>query len=101
MPYCTRCRQEIDATDNYCRQCGRALQPGTGFWYTHSGIILLMLVLGPFALITVYLSKVISRTAKAVYSILILLFTAYLGYACWQMFVLIQELLQSSLALPY
>lgn len=60
-----------------------------------------MLVLGPFALITVYLSKVISRTAKAVYSVLILLMSVYFGYCCWKIFALMQEMLNSSLALPY
>lgn len=101
MPYCPKCRQEIDELDNFCRRCGKPLKPGTGFWYSHSGIILLMLVLGPFALITVFLSKIISPTAKAVYCVVILLFTIYLGYACWQFFVLMQEMVASPLVLPY
>ncbi len=101
MPFCPKCRQEIDELDNFCRSCGKPLKPGTGFWYSHSGIILLMLVLGPFALIPVFLSKTLSTAAKAIYCVVILLFTVYLCYACWQFFVLMQQMFTSPLVMPY
>ena len=101
MLFCPKCSQEIDERDNFCRRCGRALKPGTGFWFSHSGIILLMLILGPFALIPVYLSKMLSTTAKAVYCVVITLFTIYLGYVCWQFFTLAQQMLSTTLPMPY
>lgn len=101
MSVCPKCALEVDEKDNYCRRCGRALQPGTGFWYSHSGIILLAVVLGPFALIPVYLSKIISPTAKWIYTLLLALFTVYLGYVCWKIFLLMQEMMSSTLLLPY
>ncbi len=101
MLFCPKCSQEIDERDNYCRRCGRALKPGTGFWYSHSGIILLMLVLGPFALIPLYMSKILSLRAKAIYCAVITLFTLYLGYVCWQIFTLTQQMLEATLGMPY
>ena len=47
---CPKCYSLCDETDNFCRRCGKSLKPGTGFLYSHSGIILLAVILGPFAL---------------------------------------------------
>jgi len=83
---CLKCGGWCDESDNFCRRCGRALKPGNGFLNSHTGIILLALVLGPFALPAVWTSKRISRTAKWVYSLLLLLMGYYLVVACWQVY---------------
>lgn len=91
---CKSCHLLVDETDNYCRHCGGSLKPGHGFWYSHSGIILLMLVLGPFVLPLVWLSKRISLTAKIIYSALLVLLGYYFVVACYRIFQLTQEAAQ-------
>ena len=71
MNPCPRCSNPIDETDNFCRHCGRSLKPGTGFLFSHPGIILMAFVLGPFALPFVWLSKTIGGPADAGRRILI------------------------------
>ncbi len=61
---CPRCRFEADEADCYCRHCGKALQPHMGFWYDHGGVLLLTLIVGPFSLITLWLSRKLSLSAK-------------------------------------
>ena len=43
---CPKCGILIEDTDNFCRHCGRGLKPGQGFLHSHTGIILMMLILG-------------------------------------------------------
>ena len=81
---CTRCHAQIRETDNYCHACGKSLKPGHGFLFTHAGIILMALVLGPLALPFVWLSKVLSLTAKLLYTVVLLLLGTYMVYALWQ-----------------
>lgn len=85
---CPKCRFVCDETDNFCRRCGRSLKPGTGFLYTHTGIILLAAVLGPFALPAVWGSKLIGQTFKWIYTAVLLLIGVYLVVVCWQAYQL-------------
>ncbi len=94
MNACPRCHSPVDETDNYCRACGRSLRPGTGFVFSHSGIILLALVLGPFVLPVVWTSKLISTPAKWIYTALLLLFSLYLAHAFYQAYLLMQDAAQ-------
>jgi hypothetical protein len=94
---CSRCRAEIHEADNYCHNCGKSLKPGRGFLFTHTGIILMALVLGPFALPFVWLSKVLSPLAKIIYTVLLLIFGFYLVYSLFHMFSLVQESMQTLL----
>lgn len=94
---CPKCRTLIDSEDNFCRRCGRSLRPGTGFWYTHSGVILLTFVLGPFALIPLWMSKLIGRTAKIFYTLGIVLLSAYMAFVCWQTYTLLKDMLDYSM----
>ncbi len=91
---CPRCHVAVAAQDNYCRQCGRSLKPGYSFIYSHSGIILLALVLGPFALPCVWMSKRISTTAKTVYTVVLGLIGYYFVVACYRIFQLTQDTAQ-------
>lgn len=94
---CPKCFQLCDEADNYCRRCGRSLKPGTGFLFSHGGIILLALVLGPFALPAVWMSKIIGRTAKCIYTAVLLLAGVYLVFACWQAYRLALQAAQDLL----
>ena len=91
---CTRCHGLIEETDNYCRFCGKSLKPGRGFLFTHAGIILMALILGPFALPFVWLSKVISPAAKIIYTIVLLLVGFYLAITLYNAFHMLNSSLQ-------
>ena len=93
--FCSRCHAQIRETDNYCHACGRSLKPGRGFLFTHAGIILMALVLGPLALPFVWMSKAISSAAKLIYTIVLLVLGVYLVYALWQAVNLINSSFQS------
>ena len=93
--FCSRCHAEICETDNYCHACGKSLKPGRGFLFTHGGIILMALILGPLALPFVWLSKVLSPAAKLIYTVVLLLLGIYMIYAFWQAVSLINSSFQS------
>lgn len=88
---CPKCGTLHEPEDNFCRRCGRALKPGNGFLNSHTGIILLALVLGPFALPAVWTSKRISMTAKWIYTLVLGLIGYYFVIACWQVYKLSLE----------
>ena len=92
---CNRCHAEVRDSDNYCHACGKSLKPGRGFLFTHTGIILMTLILGPFALPFVWLSKVLSPLAKLIYTIVLLLVGFYLVYSLVHIFSLMQQSLNS------
>ncbi len=85
-PRCPKCGFLHEEGDNFCRRCGRALKPGNGFLNSHTGIILLALVLGPFALPAVWTSKRISPLAKWIYTAVLGFMGYYLIVACWQVY---------------
>lgn len=91
---CKHCHVSVSPEDNYCRSCGRSLKPGHGFLYSHTGIILLALVLGPFALPCVWMSKRIGTTAKVIYSVILGVIGYYFVLACYRIFQLMQETTQ-------
>ena len=93
--FCSRCHAEIRETDNYCHACGKSLKPGRGFLFTHGGIILMALVLGPLALPFVWLSKVLSLSGKLIYTAVLLLLGTYMVYALWQAVNLINSSFQT------
>ena len=92
--FCKRCHAEVRESDNYCHACGKSLKPGRGFLFTHTGIILMALVLGPLALPFVWMSKVISLTAKIIYTVALLVIGFYLVFTLWQAFSLMNDSLQ-------
>ena len=91
---CPRCQVEVRDTDNYCHACGKSLKPGRGFLFTHGGIILMALVLGPLALPFVWMSKVISPTAKVIYTVVLLVIGFYLVFSLWKAFNYMNNSLQ-------
>ncbi len=92
--FCKRCHAEVRDTDNYCHACGKSLKPGHGFLFTHAGIILMGLVLGPFALPFVWFSKVIGPIAKIIYTLVLLVVGFYLVYSLVHIFTLMQQSMQ-------
>ncbi len=92
---CPSCRLLVEETDRFCRHCGRSLKPGLSFVYSHSGIILLALVLGPFALPFVWMSKRINMAAKIIYSVLLGLICVYFVIACYHIYQLTWQTAQS------
>ena len=93
--FCKRCQAEVRDTDNYCHACGKSLKPGRGFLFTHTGVILMGLVLGPFALPFVWMSKVLSPVAKIIYTVILLVVGFYLIYSLVHIFTLTQQAMQS------
>jgi len=91
---CKRCQAEVRADDNYCHACGKSLKPGHGFLFTHTGIILMALVLGPFVLPFVWMSRVISPLAKVIYTVLFLVLGFYFIYSLMHIFTLMQQSVQ-------
>ena len=92
--FCSRCHAEIRETDNYCHACGKSLKRGHGFLYTHGGIILMALVLGPLAIPFVWMSKVISPTAKIIYTVVLGVLGFYLVFSLWKIFNYMNNSLQ-------
>lgn len=101
MNPCPRCHNPTDESDNYCRHCGRSLKPGTGFLFSHLGIILTAFVLGPFALPFVWMSKIIGRGAKWMYTALLALLSVYFAFLFYHSFLLAREAAQLLLNPPF
>ena len=95
LMFCSRCRAQIRETDNYCYNCGKSLKKGYGFLYTHTGIILMSLVLGPFSLPFVWLSKRINLVSKIIYTLLLFALGYYLVLACVQAYASLQDAMKS------
>ena len=91
---CPHCHIAVGEYDNYCRECGRSLKKGYSFCYSHTGIILLMLVLGPLVLPWVWMSKRLSLTSKIIYSVVLALIAYYFVVACYHVFQLTQQATQ-------
>lgn len=83
---CRYCHALVDPADNFCRSCGRGLKSGYGFFYSHTGIILLAFVLGPLVLPFVWLSKQMGLTAKIIYSIVFCIMGFYLFLTCYHLY---------------
>ena len=78
MNTCWRCKKEIDGTDNFCRRCGAGQGSHVPWHYRLWGILFLTFCLGPLALPYVIRSPLLSKTAKWVLSVLIIIFTIVL-----------------------
>lgn len=80
---CAKCSGNIDDYDKYCRHCGAAHGVATPFYHTAAGIWLLFLVIGPFNILFLLRSKVISNKAKLLYAALFILIFLALCLACY------------------
>jgi len=92
--FCKHCHAEVRDSDNYCHACGKSLKPGRGFLFTHTGIILMALVLGPFALPFVWMSKTLGPVAKIIYTVILLFVGFFLIQSLVHIFTLTQQSMQ-------
>lgn len=92
---CPTCHLLIEESDHFCRHCGRSLKPGESFLYSHTGIVLMSLILGPFALPFVWLSKRIGLAAKMAYSAALGLIGIYFAITCYRIYQLTLQTAQS------
>lgn len=93
--FCKRCQAKIRETDNYCYNCGKTLKRGYGFLYTHTGIILMSLVIGPFALPLVWLSKKIGPLFKIIYTLILLVLGYIFVLMCVRVYSSMNEVMKS------
>jgi len=99
---CWKCRKPVAPEDNYCRFCGRDLI-SFPWYYQHWGIIFLTLTaFGPFSLVLVWRSPVLSRTARWIYTVLLLALTYQLAVGCYHLYQLVNTALSGMMkgALP-
>ncbi len=94
---CPRCHLLVEEKDNFCRHCGKTLKTGQTFFYSHTGIILLAVLIGPFALPCVWMSKQISLTAKGIYTAVLLILGVLLVQMCYRMYQLTLSVTQGYL----
>jgi len=94
---CWKCKRPIDESDNYCRHCGVGQGGRAPWYYQHWGIILVMLMVGPFALINVFASPLIGKKAKLIYTIIILAFSAFLFWELYRFVVQMNNTVNSLL----
>jgi hypothetical protein len=108
---CTRCGTAIDAEDHFCRVCGVQLRPLCGGEFAPVQIvaerkpappsysdnrlivlIMLFLVLGPFALPMLWKSKAFTRPWKWIWTLVVISFTVFLCWLVW--FIAIKMILE-------
>jgi hypothetical protein len=83
---CWHCRKPAAAEDNFCRFCGKDVVKFP-WYYQHWGIIVLtFFALGPFSLILVWRSPVLSRTARWVYTALGIYITYVMAVGCYRIY---------------
>ena len=86
---CWACAGIISPADNYCRFCGKGQGKHVPWYYKHWGIIVVTLfAMGPFSLVFVWRSPLLSRREKWVYTVVIVVLTWYIGlkvYSFWRM----------------
>ena len=87
---CTSCRHEMPLPPHKCPQCGGEMVVTKPRWQPSPVvvIILLFVVLGPFALGILWRNERFSRNAKWVLTVLVIIYTAAMA---WYIYVAVQE----------
>jgi hypothetical protein len=89
---CWSCGWAVDARDRYCRACGQGLGAAIAWYYRPIWIAVLALtVLGPFAVLLIWRTPFLGRTAKALATAALLAVTVWVA---WRLTVDVQTLLQ-------
>lgn len=85
---CPRCGRPVDATDRFCRACGRKLGESSSWLYHPWTILFLALVVvGPFAIILVWKAPNMSPGVRAVLAVVIIAYTIVCFYLSWEIFI--------------
>ena len=91
---CWSCGAGIGGGDNYCKKCGKGQGNHVPWQYKHWGVIAITLLgLGPFSLIYVWRSPVISRNAKIAYTGAISLMTWFVVNSLYKLWTAFQSVL--------
>ena len=101
---CWGCGAAIAPGDRYCRHCGRGQGERVAWYYRHWGIALATLLgLGPFGLILVWRSPILSSRARWIWTALVLLCTGYILLGFYRAWMMVAGLMpdMASLAQPY
>jgi hypothetical protein len=75
---CWHCSGAIEAKDAYCRYCGKGQGSSVPFRYTHCGIIVLTLLIGPLAIPFILKSPKIGTKSRVGYLLLNLVITVFM-----------------------
>jgi hypothetical protein len=86
---CRRCRAVLEATDDYCHNCGgptanlAARKPS---WSESPWVILplLFLILGPLALPLLWRSRRFTTSWKSILTVVVTGITVFVGFELWQ-----------------
>ncbi len=70
---CKKCKRKINIEDMYCRYCGSSQNESNFSKYSIVAIVLSFIIIGPFCLIPLWMSKSISKNAKILMSVLIVI----------------------------
>ena len=90
---CWGCKKLIPTTDRYCKYCGRGQGKNAAWYYHHWGIIALTLfALGPLALFFVLRSPILGKRSKWIYTIIIVLMTAYLAKVVYHFYLVVESM---------
>ncbi len=94
---CKSCHLVVAPEDCFCRHCGKSLKPGYGFFYSHTGIILMGCLLGPLALPWVWCSNQIGRLAKIIYTLILMLVGIYIVWCFYRAYQMTRALFEQIL----
>ena len=86
---CYNCKKEIDATDNYCRFCGKGQGSHIAWYYRMWGVWILLFIIGPFCLWFLYKSPYQNKKVKIINAVLI---TAISALFCYQFYISVKRL---------
>ena len=75
---CWHCSGSIEAKDAYCRYCGKGQGQSVPFRYTHAGMIVFSLLVGPLTLPFIWKSPKIGKKGKIGYIMMNLLITLFM-----------------------
>ena len=90
---CRHCGGKIAREDHYCRHCGRGQGSHVAWYYTHWGVVLSTLGLGPFSLFLVWRSPLFTKNVKLVYTLALLSLTWYAGSVLYRFWLTMQAML--------
>ena len=90
---CWACGGKISPEDNYCRFCGKGQGKLIPWYYKHWGIIALTAAMGPFSLILVWKSPLLSRRTKWACTAAITALTWYVVFQIYNWWLALSALL--------
>ena len=88
---CWKCKKPIEAADEFCRHCAANQRKDSGgFFFSHSGVWMMFLLLGPLNLWFLWKSTSISRAWKIVNTFI---FTFLTIAVCWVIYVMAMRII--------